>query len=253
MTSTYAKLNIFNSKNYFFKKIIIHKNDELKIKKILDPKNNIKLIYYDIVEKEIKKNVNINIIKLYKKSILFRINNIDFYYKLKDSYIPMNYIYSFIIAFLICIEIGISFKQIKYKIENFDGITGRMSIKKRNENIYIDNSNSGTNKVNTCNAIEYAIKNYKQYSIILLIGEEKKEICEGFDPVNILKIINTYSYKIKNIIFIGKRLYNAYYMNYKNDKKIYFYSSINEGKEKIRELSILNKNQVFIFCLKCFR
>lgn len=123
-----------------------------------------------------------------------------------------------------------------------------MNIKKYSKNIiYIDNSNSGTNKKNTIFIINYVIESYKDKNILLIIGEESKNICEGFPYDDILHIINKYYYRVIKFIVIGKKLYQKIKMK----KNIYYSESLEKSFNIVNK--IIKENEIIISCVKCFR
>ena len=125
MSSINAKLRIFKSNNYNFKEIIVNKKDENKIYKKLNNKINCDIISYDSSSLSIIKN---------ETKVIFSINKLQFYYKLKNNFIIKSYTIPIIISLLFCIRKKIPFKIIKNRIELFDGAIGRMNIKRYNEN-----------------------------------------------------------------------------------------------------------------------
>ena len=223
MSSINAKLRIFKSNNYNFKEIIVNKKDENKIYKKLNNKINCDIISYDSSSLSIIKN---------ETKVIFSINKLQFYYKLKNNFIIKSYTIPIIISLLFCIRKKIPFKIIKNRIELFDGAIGRMNIKRYNENhLYIDNSNSGTNKNNTIFVMNHIIQNYNNKKIILIIGEEEKNICEGFPLNDIIYIINKYILNIEKLIIISKKTIP----NIKN-KNIYYAESLEKSFNIVKKI-----------------
>ena len=79
--------------------------------------------------------------------------------------------------------------------------------------------------------MNHIIQNYNNKKIILIIGEEEKNICEGFPLNDIIYIINKYILNIEKLIIISKKTIP----NIKN-KNIYYAESLEKSFNIVKKI-----------------
>jgi hypothetical protein len=72
---------------------------------------------------------------------------------------------------------------------HFQALEGRMSLRREGDILIVDNSNSGTCRETTLEAVEYARTLTGNQAVTLVIGEEARAICEGFAAEEIARTI----------------------------------------------------------------
>lgn len=86
-------------------------------------------------------------------------------------------------------------------LESFEALSGRMSHEFVDGRLILDNSNSGTNAVTTDEACVYARVISGIEDIVLVIGLEAKNICEGFPVRDVAAAIRTIEPSV--IVYVG--------------------------------------------------
>jgi hypothetical protein len=88
-------------------------------------------------------------------------------------------------------------------LSTFSGVAGRMSVRKHNNLLVIDNANSGTTVETTIEAARYARACAGSPGITLVIGTVKGDgaVCEGFPDDQILSAIGTIRPRV--VIWVG--------------------------------------------------
>jgi len=133
-------------------------------------------------------------------------------------------------------------------LEEFRGLSGRMQEKELNGVSMIDNSNSGMDILSAEKALEYALlkkKDEKKSSIILVLGEEASQVCEGLPPASVQGFIEKFGTKCGHIILVGER------MRAVTAKNASYAGSLPEGLSKASELA--GTGDIILSSVKCFR
>lgn len=88
-------------------------------------------------------------------------------------------------------------------LSTFSGVAGRMSVRKHNNVLVIDNANSGTTIATTVEAARYARACAGSPGITLVIGTVKGDgaVCEGFPDDQIISAIETI--RPRSVIWVG--------------------------------------------------
>ncbi|MCS3923056.1 coenzyme F430 synthase [Methanosalsum natronophilum] len=141
--------------------------------------------------------------------------------------------------------LGVPNNSIANVIYKFSGIEGRMKIHKINNRIIIDNSNSGLTFNLIQKALDTTLKTYHNKNIYMLLGEEKKQVCEGLNPNEVDRFINKNINKITKMILVGTRMEHIEHEN------IFYAPCREEGLVKAYDAS--NPGDVVLSCVKCFR
>ncbi len=167
---------------------------------------------------------------------------------LLSGYNTSAYRTAFIAASAAARELGVESRAIVAVLEEFKGLSGRMQEKEVNGISLIDNSNSGMDILSAEKALEYALlkkKDEKKGDIILVLGEEASQVCEGLPPASVQGFVEKYGAKCRQIILVGER------MKAVAAKNIFYAGSLPEGLSKASELA--EKEDIILSSVKCFR
>ena len=146
------------------------------------------------------------------------------------------------------LKLGIEPDTIASVLEGFRGLSGRMQERELNGVVLIDNSNSGMDILSSEKAFEYALlkkKDERKSDIILVLGEEASQVCEGLPPAPVRGFVEKFGKKCKRIILVGER------MKAITAKNIIYADSLPEGIARASELA--GKNDIILSSVKCFR
>lgn len=146
------------------------------------------------------------------------------------------------------LKLGIEPDIIVSVLEGFRGLSGRMQERELNGVVLIDNSNSGMDIFSSEKAFEYALlkkKDERKSDIILVLGEEASQVCEGLPPAPVQGFVEKFGKKCKQIILVGER------MKAVTARNIIYADSLPEGIARASELA--GKNDIILSSVKCFR
>ena len=155
---------------------------------------------------------------------------------------------AFIAASAAALELGVECEKVVAVLEGFRGLSGRMQEKELNGIALIDNSNSGMDILSAEKALEYAIlkkKDEKKGGIILVLGEEASQVCEGLPPASVNDFVEKFGTKCKRIILVGERMKAIAARNAS------YAGSLPEGLSKASELA--EGDDIILSSVKCFR
>ena len=110
------------------------------------------------------------------------------------------YMTAFIAASAAALELGVKREAVVAVLEGFRGLSGRMQEREMNGIALIDNSNSGMDILSAGKALEYALlkkKDEKKEGIILVLGEEASQVCEGLPPESVQVFRGKIRYKMQ--------------------------------------------------------
>jgi len=178
---------------------------------------------------------------------LYRGNEI-FSASLLPGYNISAYKTAFIAASAAALELEVESKAVIAVLEGFRGLSGRMQERELNGIALIDNSNSGMDILSAEKALEYALlkkKDEKKKSIILVLGEEASQVCEGLPPVSVQGFVEKFGTKCRQIILVGERMKTVI------AKNAFYADSLPEGLSKASELA--GGNDIILSSVKCFR
>lgn len=155
---------------------------------------------------------------------------------------------AFVAASAAALELGVEIKDVVSVLEEFRGLSGRMQEKELDGIYLIDNSNSGMDILSAEKALEYALlmkKDEKKGSIILVLGEEASQVCEGLPPVSVQGFVEKFGTKFRHIVLVGER------MRAVTAKNASYAGSLPEGLSKASELA--GAEDIILSSVKCFR
>lgn len=166
----------------------------------------------------------------------------------RPGYNSSAYRTAFIAASAAALELGVGIKDMVSVLEEFRGLSGRMQEKELNGIALIDNSNSGMDILSAEKALEYALlkkKDEKKGSIILILGEEASQVCEGLPPASVQRFVEKFGTKCRHIILVGERMQAI------AAKNASYAGSLPEGLSKASELA--GTEDIILSSVKCFR
>jgi hypothetical protein len=97
-------------------------------------------------------------------------------------------------------------------------------------------------------ALDYALfkkKDEKKENIILLLGEEASQVCEGLPPESVQSFVEKFGTKCRQIILVGER------MKAVTGKNVSYSQNLPEGLLRASEFA--ESDDIIISSVKCFR
>ncbi len=155
---------------------------------------------------------------------------------------------AFIAASAAALELAVEPEAVVAVLEGFRGLSGRMQEIELNGVALIDNSNSGMDILSAEKAFEYALlkkKDEKKRDIILVLGEEASQVCEGLPPASVQNFVEKFNTKCRQIILVGERMKTIV------AKNVLYADSLPEGLSKASEFA--GKDDIILSSVKCFR
>ena len=163
-----------------------------------------------------------------------------------QDYDLISYKTAFVCAAAVALAMDIEPDQIERSLRGFKGAQGRMRKTTLTGRKLIDNSNSGMDIKSVEKALDYA--KTEEGRIVMVLGEEAKEVCEGLDPARVERFIEKHLDEIYSIVLVGDRMKP---LVSKNINKIYHAGNLSDGIEFAQQLT--REKDIIISCVKCFR
>jgi UDP-N-acetylmuramyl pentapeptide synthase len=155
---------------------------------------------------------------------------------------------AFVAASAAALELGIEKKHVIAVLEEFRGLLGRMQEKEMNGFVLIDNSNSGMDILSAEKALEYALlrkKDEKKEGVILILGEEASQVCEGLPPELVESFMDKFGAKCRKVILVGERMRTIL------AKDVTYADNLPEGL--VRAFELAREDDIILSSVKCFR
>ena len=162
------------------------------------------------------------------------------------NYDISSYKTAFVCASAVALAMGIDAGTIERSIREFRGAEGRMKKTSLRGRMLIDNSNSGMDIRSAENALLYSKETGE--GIVMVLGEEAKEVCEGLDPAGVAVFIDKHIGELEELILVGERMKP---LVRKNKDKIYYADDLSKGIELAEQLT--REKDIILSCVKCFR
>ncbi len=163
-----------------------------------------------------------------------------------QDYDLISYKTAFVCASAVVLAMDIEPHMIERSLRDFKGAMGRMRKTTLAGRTLIDNSNSGMDIKSAEKALDYA--KTEEGRIVMVLGEEAKEVCEGLDPSKVERFIEKHLDEIYLFVLVGERMKP---LATKNINKIYHAGNLSEGMEFAQQLT--REKDIIISCVKCFR
>ncbi len=163
-----------------------------------------------------------------------------------SDYDITSYKTAFVCAAAAALAMNIEPSIIEHTFLEFRGTEGRMKKSSLDGIIFIDNSNSGMDIRTAQKALEYSKNQGKR--IIMILGEEAKEVCEGLDPSGVDRFINRHLNELAALVLVGERM-KPFII--KDALKIHHADDLPTGIDIARSLS--GNEDIILSCVKCFR
>ncbi len=162
------------------------------------------------------------------------------------DYDMISYKTAFVCATAVALVMDAEPHQIEQSLREFKGVHGRMRKMNLAGRILIDNSNSGLNIRSSEKALEYA--RTEEGRIVMVLGEEAQEVCEGLDPAGVSRFIDKHLSEIHALVLVGERMES---LAGRDINKIYHAVDLSKGMEIAQQLA--HEKDVILSCVKCFR
>ncbi len=153
---------------------------------------------------------------------------------------------AFVCATAAALALDIKALAIERVLQEFKGAEGRMKKISLDGRILIDNSNSGMDIRTAEKALEYSKNEGKR--IVMILGEEAKEVCEGLEPSGVGRFINKHINELAALILVGERM-KTFIEN--DPEKIHHANDLPGGIELAKSLT--KEKDIILSCVKCFR
>lgn len=150
-------------------------------------------------------------------------------------------------AAAVALVTGVDAGIIERAFREFKGAEGRMRKISLEGRILIDNSNSGMDIRSAEKALLYA--KAEGGRIVMVLGEEAKEVCEGLDPAGVKRFMDKHMDELEILILVGERMKS--FTNNNINKNIYYADSLSKGIELAKQQT--HEKDIVLSCVKCFR
>ncbi len=151
---------------------------------------------------------------------------------------------AFVCATAAALAMGIDASIIERALGQFSGAEGRMKITSIEGRRLVDNSNSGLDIRNAEKAMQFAKAQGRR--IVMVLGEEAKDVCEGLDPADVEGFIREHSDELFALVIVGGRMKPLV-----DGNNIYYAENLSGGIELAKKLA--QKKDTILSCVKCFR
>jgi UDP-N-acetylmuramyl pentapeptide synthase len=135
---------------------------------------------------------------------------------------------------------GIERDEIALSLQDFDGFSGRMKIKRLPDMTYFDNSNSGLKVRDVARALDRA----RGPDLAVVVGEDAETVCEGLNILALRDLLRERRAEMAKLILVGKRL-EPLAAELKADTA----KNLAEGLGKAETFGLKR----LLSCVKCFR
>jgi UDP-N-acetylmuramyl pentapeptide synthase len=135
---------------------------------------------------------------------------------------------------------GMERDEIAQSLQDFDGFSGRMKIKRVRDMTYFDNSNSGLKVRDVARALDRA----QGPDLAVVVGEDSETVCEGLNILALTDLLRERRTEMAKLILVGKRL-EPLAAELKADTA----RNLAEGLGKAETFGLKR----LLSCVKCFR
>lgn len=135
---------------------------------------------------------------------------------------------------------GVRRSEIAAALDGFDGLSGRMKIRRQGDQTIFDSSNSGLKVKDIARALDRA----RGPDLVAIVGEDAKTVCEGLNIPALADLLRSRRDEISRLILVGERL-----IPLAEDLRAATAGNLQEGLETARSYS----PKRLLSCVKCFR
>ncbi len=130
----------------------------------------------------------------------------------------------------------------------FQGIPGRMKIGSFKGRLLLDNSNSGLTVPLVEKALDRISKEAGGRDVCLILGEDRRQVCEGLDPGGVRRFLEGNCQRLKGLVLVGERIQP---LKGVCSCPVRLSSSLEEALDLALELTL--PGDAILSCVKCFR
>ncbi|MFZ2410521.1 MAG: coenzyme F430 synthase [Candidatus Methanoperedens sp.] len=152
---------------------------------------------------------------------------------------------AFVCATAAALAINIEAHTIERLLREFRGAEGRMQKTSLEGRALIDNSNSGMDIKAAERALLFA--QAQGGRIVMVLGEEAKEVCEGLDPHGVERFIRKHPGELEALVLVGDRMKPLV----SPENNIHYAENLATGIELAKKLT--HEKDIILSCVKCFR
>ncbi|MDO9516525.1 MAG: coenzyme F430 synthase [Methanosarcinaceae archaeon] len=165
----------------------------------------------------------------------------------KPGYDIESYTTAMVAAATAALEMGVELDIIRDTLADFEGLSGRMREQVFEGKTLIDNSNSGMNITSVEKSLAYAsiLQIKKKCRIIMVLGEEAAQVCEGLPPEDVSGFLLQQGKNIDELVLVGERMHAVKHENAHHADSLSQGLSVASG--------IAGANDLILSCVKCFR
>ncbi len=184
---------------------------------------------------------------LEKNTIVMNSGNRTSVANAQPGYNVRSYTTAMVAATTAALEMGVKLDDIRDTLADFGGLSGRMREQVFEGKTLIDNSNSGMNIISVKKSLEYAntLQIKKKGRIIMILGEEAAQVCEGLLPEDVSKFLQQQGKNIDELVLVGER------MRAVKHKNAHYADSLSQGLSVAS--GIASGDDLILSCVKCFR
>ncbi|MBN1134629.1 MAG: coenzyme F430 synthase [Methanosarcinaceae archaeon] len=189
-------------------------------------------------------NSDVNV-QLKQHNITIRSNRGTSSATLFSGYDAESYVTAMAAATAAALEFGVNLETIAKVLSEFRGLRGRMREQVYNGRTLIDNSNSGMDIQSAEKCLAYALEKKFGGKIVMILGEEAAQVCEGLPPEEVARFVEYRGNDIGELILVGDRMHVVEYKN------AHYAGTLNEGLQLSEEITA--PNDLILSCVKSFR
>ncbi|MDD5473603.1 MAG: coenzyme F430 synthase [Candidatus Methanoperedens sp.] len=203
----------------------------------------------DIISFTDSVNASCNVYYEDEKTIAYYLGKKHGRIRLPDAqdYDMNSYKTAFVCAAAAALAINIGANTIERSLREFSGAEGRMKKTSLEGRTLIDNSNSGMDIKAAERALLFA--QAQGGRIVMVLGEEAKEVCEGLEPGGVERFIRKHLTELEALVLVGERMKPLVQDN--TGGRIYYADDLASGIELAKRLT--GEKDIILSCVKCFR
>jgi UDP-N-acetylmuramyl pentapeptide synthase len=164
---------------------------------------------------------------------------------LVSGYDAGSYVTAMAAATAAALEFGVDPDTIATVLSEFRGLRGRMREQDHMGRKLVDNSNSGMDIRSVEQCLSYALEKKSGGKIVMILGEEAAQVCEGLPPEDVSRFVEQQGRDIGELILVGDRMRSVEFKN------AHYADTLNEGLQVAEEITA--PNDLILSCVKSFR